>query len=245
MRKLFLILSLVFIGNILLASNTLFEKANKFYAEHKYEDAIALYDSIQQKGLQSTALFYNLGNAHYKLQSWAQSILYFEKTLKINANHEDALHNLALTQLKIVDKIEAIPLLFFQKWINSIIAFFPIDSWAVFCIIFLWLGVVFFAIRKLTDLQLPKHLFAILIICSALTFVFSNRQHTQKTQQKTAITFSSSVVIKSAPSFSANDIFSLHAGSKIRITDQIGEWIHIQLSNGNKGWMLKENCREI
>ena len=74
MRKLFLRLSLVFVGNVLLASNTLFEKANKFYAEQRYEDAIAYYDSIQQKGLKSAALCYNLGNAHYKLQSWAQSI---------------------------------------------------------------------------------------------------------------------------------------------------------------------------
>jgi len=245
MRKLFLILSLVFVGNVLLASNTLFEKANKFYAEQRYEDAITLYDSIQQKGLQSAALFYNSGNAHYKLQSWAQSILYYEKTLQIDAGHEDAIHNLQLVQLKIVDKIEAITLLFFQKWINSIIAFFPVDSWAVFCIIFLWLSILFFTIRKLTNLQFPKYLFVILIICSVLTFVFASHQYTQKTQQKTAIIFSSSVVIKSAPSFSANDLFSLHAGSKIIITDQIGEWIHIQLCNGNKGWMLKENCREI
>ena len=232
-------------GNILLASNALFEKANKFYAEQRYEDAIALYDSIQQKGLQSTALFYNLGNAHYKLQSWAQSILYFEKTLKINANHKDALHNLALTQLKIVDKIEAIPLLFFQKWINSIIAFFPIDSWAVFCLLLLWIFLLLFILKKLTHLQLPKHLLTILICCSAFAFVCANRQYNQKKVQKTAIIFTSSVVIKSAPSYNASDLFSLHAGSKISITDQIGEWIHISLINGNKGWMLKENCQEI
>ena len=43
----------------------------------------------------------------------------------------------------------------------------------------------------------------------------------------------------------STDIFTLHAGSKVQITDKIGNWIHIQLANGNKGWMIKENCQEI
>ena len=82
-----------------------------------------LYDSIQQSGLQSAELFYNIGNAYYKLQDWPHCILYYEKALKLDANNEDALHNLELVQLKIVDKIESIPPLFFEKWITSIISF--------------------------------------------------------------------------------------------------------------------------
>ena len=86
MKKNFLILILVFICNILLASNSLFEKANKLYQQEKYEQAISLYDSIQQNGLQSGALFYNMGNAYYKLQSWPESILYYEIHLLIKNN---------------------------------------------------------------------------------------------------------------------------------------------------------------
>lgn len=245
MRKILLIAFLIFTANSLLASDILFEQANKYYTEEKYEDAITLYDSIQQSGLQSTELFYNMGNAYYKLQYWPNCILYYEKTLKLDANNEDAKYNLELAQLKIVDKIEGIPLLFFERWINNILSFFSFDTWAVFCVIFLWLGFVMFCVIKLIRIQLTKQLFVILMISSFITFVFAKNQFGHKTQQKSAIIFSSAVVIKSAPSFSANDLFSLHAGSKISITDQIGNWIHIQLPNGNKGWMLKEACKEI
>ena len=79
MRKLFLITTLLFAANILFASNALFEQANSFYAQEKYENAILLYDRIQQDGLQSTELFYNIGNAYYKLQDWPHCILYYEK----------------------------------------------------------------------------------------------------------------------------------------------------------------------
>lgn len=245
MKKILLITFLTFTATSLLALNTLFEQANKYYAEEKYEDAITLYDSIQKSSLQSTELFYNMGNTYYKLQDWPNCILYYEKTLKLYENNEDAKYNLELAQLKIVDKIECIPPLFFKRWIDSMISFLSFDSWAILCVIFIWLGFLLFFIIKLTVIKLTKQLFTILIILSVITFIFANSQFEQKTQQRSAIVFCSAVVIKSAPSFSANDLFSLHAGSKISITDQIGNWIHIQLTNGNKGWMLKENCKEI
>ncbi len=109
MKKIFLILISLYSVSISLASNTLFKQANDLYLQEKYEDAILFYDSIQESGLESADLFYNIGNTYYKLQNWPQSILYFERAIKLDPKHEDARFNLNLTQLKIVDKIEAIP----------------------------------------------------------------------------------------------------------------------------------------
>ncbi len=244
MRKIFLILISFYFAGISLASNTLFKQANDLYLQEKYEDAILLYDSIHQSSLVSADLYYNMGNTYYKLQDWPQSILYFERALKLNRNHEDARFNLDLAQLKIVDKIEAIPSLFIEKWYNSFIYIFIIDTWAILCIVLLWLSFLVFTIKKLLFYKFPKNLFTILFVLTILSFVFANSNFKQIIQ-KNAIIFSSSVVVKSAPSYNSNDLFSLHAGSKIHILDQIGDWIHISVVNGNKGWMLKENCIEI
>ena len=245
MRKIFLILISFYFASISLASNTLFKQANDLYLQEKYENAILLYDSIQKSGFESADLYYNMGNTYYKLQDWPQSILYFERALKLNRNHEDARFNLDLAQLKIVDKIEAIPSLFIEKWYNSFIYIFIIDTWAILCIVLLWLSFLVFTIKKLLFYKFPKNLFTILFVLTILSFVFANSNFKQIIQQKNAIIFSSSVVVKSAPSYNSNDLFSLHAGSKIHILDQIGDWIHISVVNGNKGWMLKENCIEI
>ena len=245
MRKIFLILISFYFASISLASNTLFKQANDLYLQEKYENAILLYDSIQKSGFESADLYYNMGNTYYKLQDWPQSILYFERAVKLNINHEDARFNLDLAQLKIVDKIEAIPSLFIEKWYNSFIYIFIIDTWAILCIVLLWLSFLVFTIKKLLFYKFPKNLFTILFVLTILSFVFANSNFKQIIQQKNAIIFSSSVVVKSAPSYNSNDLFSLHAGSKVHILDQIGDWIHISVLNGNKGWMLKENCIEI
>jgi len=245
MKKIFLILISFYFASISLASNTLFKQANDLYLQEKYENAILLYDSIQKSGFESADLYYNMGNTYYKLQDWPQSILYFERAVKLNINHEDARFNLDLAQLKIVDKIVAIPSLFIKKWYNSFIHIFIMDTWAILCIVLLWLSFLVFTIKKLPFYKFPKNLFTILFVLTILSFVFANSNFKQIIQQKNAIIFSSSVVVKSAPSYNSNDLFSLHAGSKVHILDQIGDWIHISVLNGNKGWMLKENCIEI
>lgn len=245
MKKVTTIVLFILTANFLFAAEALFEQANNYYATGKYEDAILLYDSIKQSGLQSEELFYNMGNTYYKLQDFPNSILYYEKTLKSNTNHEDALHNLKLTQLRIVDKIDPIPSLFYERWIDNCTLLIPFESWATLSLILLWGSFILFVLRKTTSINFSNRICILLIILSAVTFVFANNQFQQKNMQKSAIVFSSSVIIKSAPSFNSNDLFSLHAGSKIAITDQIGSWIHIKLANGNKGWMLKENCKEI
>lgn len=245
MKKLFLITTLLFAANILFASNTLFEQANSFYTQEKYENAILFYDSIQQNSLQSTELFYNIGNAYYKLQDWPHCILYYEKALKLDENNEDALHNLELAQLKIVDKIEFIPPLFFEKWMTSIISFLKMDHWALLCTFLLWLSFLVFGIKKLIHFQFPKNLLTAFLIFSFFTFIFANSQFQQKSKQTYAIVFSSSLVVKNAPSFNATDLFSIHSGRKILITDQIEQWIKIRLTNGQVGWILKDGCKEI
>ena len=188
MKKIAAIILSIFSANFLLAAEPLFEQANNFYAAEKYEEAIQLYDSIQQNGLQSEELFYNIGNTYYKLQDWPNSILYYEKTLKLDANHEDALHNLALAQLKIVDKIDPIPSLFFQRWLDNLTLLLPFESWALLSLILLWTTLILFTLRKVTNMNLSNRISILLIIFSACAFIFANNQFKQKTMRKNAST---------------------------------------------------------
>ena len=43
-----------------------FDLANRAYADGKYEDAIEMYLSIINEGMESGEVYFNLGNAHYK-----------------------------------------------------------------------------------------------------------------------------------------------------------------------------------
>lgn len=65
-------------------NDVLFSKATENYNSGKFQEAVENYMSILKSGFESSALYYNLANAHYKLNHVPESIYYYEKALKLN-----------------------------------------------------------------------------------------------------------------------------------------------------------------
>ena len=89
MKNIIIILTLVFsvIGTAQ-SVDSLFVKGNDLYKQEKYHKAIESYKEIENSGVASDELYYNLGNSYYKLNEVAPSIYYYEKALKLNPFNE-------------------------------------------------------------------------------------------------------------------------------------------------------------
>ena len=75
-----IILVFCFFSTIVFSQNdTLFDEANALYNDGKYAEAIDKYETILDSGQHSAELYFNLGNANYKLNNIAPSIYYYEK----------------------------------------------------------------------------------------------------------------------------------------------------------------------
>ncbi|MDR2806344.1 MAG: SH3 domain-containing protein, partial [Dysgonamonadaceae bacterium] len=66
---------------------------------------------------------------------------------------------------------------------------------------------------------------------------FAYNQKKKLTHRTTAIIFSATTTIKSAPDNSGTDLFILHEGTKVKVTNRLGEWNEIETSDGNVGWI--------
>jgi tetratricopeptide (TPR) repeat protein len=225
------------------ASDQLFEKANRAYNNSDYTFAITLYDSILTIGLESSELYYNLGNCHYKAQDWANAIWHYEKSLKLEKN-DKTIQNLELANLKIIDRIEEIPQLFYKKWWSSFISIFKTFSWQLISILIIWLALTIKILSQFTNYK--KERFLSILYSLALISVFATYSSYQRNiTKKEAIIFTSSVVVNSAPTTNSTNLFSLHSGSKIEILDTIGEWINIKIANGSSGWIKESGCKVL
>jgi tetratricopeptide (TPR) repeat protein len=240
---------IIFILSILLSletigGETIFSKANEEYKNENYPAAISLYDSINFIGLESSELFYNLGNCYYKKQDWANAIWHYEKALKLNINNESTLHNLEITKLKIIDRVEDIPVLFYKKWWNNLVHLFNETTWKILTLICMWIILIISLLNKSKNYKIKYSILTFSAL--ALTFFFITQSLHQFNHNKTeAIIFSSSVVVNSAPTDKSSNLFSIHAGTKVELVDQIGNWINITLTNGNSGWIKESNCKII
>ena len=85
-RLIYFIIGIVFIsGNVFgqASMESLFKEGNDAYNEGAYQKAVSFYEQTLKMGQHSAALYYNLGNAYYRLNKVAESIYYFEKARRL------------------------------------------------------------------------------------------------------------------------------------------------------------------
>ena len=103
------------------------------YLNGSIDSAITTYESILAQEYESAEVYFNLGNAYYKSKDIANTILNYERALKLAPNDEDIQFNLRLANLRTVDKIEAVPEFKLFSIMRKSYQLLPMDSWA-------WLG---------------------------------------------------------------------------------------------------------
>ncbi len=225
-------------------SQAIFNKANQLYLEGNYSAAKEEYLKIVNTGHESAELFYNLGNTCYKMGLIPPAILYYEKALVIDPRDEDTRFNLGLANQLIVDKIDPVSEFFVTRWIKSIAFSLKTDAWAAASIVFFVLTLVFAVIiysTRGTILKKTLLLCAILfMLMSVTTFFLGQKSFNSLNKTPSAIVFSPSITAKSSPDMSGTDLFVLHEGVKVKITDQVGSWIRIRLADGNEAWIPEE-----
>ena len=217
----------------------LFSQANAQYAEGNYADAITQYEQIVLEQ-PAAEVYYNLGNAYFKQGELAQSILAYERALRLKPSYTDAQHNLQFAQSRIVDNIEDTNSFFLSNWIKVVRNAFSQSTWIILSItlfICMLLGFFFFAFSQ--TLWIRKTAFYTSIIALFISIVAclnASSLHYRDTQRAEAIITQGIVNAKSSPDRSGNDLFTIHEGPKVEIKEVIGDWCCIHVGN-NIGWM--------
>ena len=243
MKKIIIFLN-IFLCLNLQANDSLFTLANEDYANQNYSLAIDKYQSILSLAIESSELYYNLGNSYYKINEIHQAIYNYEKSLKLNPNFTEAKENLELCNLLLIDKIDKMPELFYKTYYKKLKKLLPKKWWKTTSLILIWSFIFIYLIKIITNRNF-NFLQNIVLVFSLLFFVIYQDISNDSLKNKEAIIFSQVIDIMSAPSEKANKLFTLHLGTKVKINDQIENWVNISLANGNKGWVALKHLKEI
>lgn len=244
---LLLVLPLFSLGND--KENLLFEKGNQLYAKAQYQQAVQTYQQILHDGYKSAAIYFNTGNAYYKLDDMASAILYYEKARKLAPNDKDISINIQFANLKVADKIEPQPEFFVTRWWHSFILILSANTLSILSDLFFLGGFLFLIAYLFTNWIIVKKISfytGILSILIGLVSVFmANRQIDYFNTHHQAIIFNNSVIVKGSPDVNAKPLFVMHEGTKVDVNQKNGNWIEIELPNGNSGWITADNVKDI
>jgi tetratricopeptide (TPR) repeat protein len=225
-------------------NNKLFEAANNYYNEGEFELAIENYESIINNGKHSAEVYFNLGNAYYKSNNIPSSIYYYEKALKLKPGDTDIINNLGFAQNMTIDEIATTPQVGFNRIYSNLVNTFSFDDWskiavgAVVAFVILFLMYYFSVNTNFKRITFVSSFIVVVLAVFSLFMAFQKQNFDSSFNE--AIIFAKAIDIKSEPNSDSSNLFRLHEGTKVKIIDNLSGWSHIEIADGQKGWIPSE-----
>lgn len=130
----------------------LWERANQEYATGNYEAAVSLYEQLTAQNPAQAEIYYNLGNAYYKLNKMGPAILNYERALWLEPGMKLAKENKSLAESRIPNRILPAEEIFFIRWWQFLTQPQKSGFWSTLaCILFLSVLVLFFLRARKTE----------------------------------------------------------------------------------------------
>ena len=227
----------------------LFREGNIAYNKGDYDRAIVYYDSISSFGVHSPELYFNLGNAYYKKNAIASSILNYEKALLLDADNDQLINNLTYAQNMTLDRFTSLPESELKKATTDLLFLTSVRGWTIVFVAVFWLAALLFFLFVSSNGSIRKRLFfsgfvvSLLLTVLALVVILQQKKSLRNTNP--AIVFAQSESFRSEPNLRSEVLLTIHEGAKVFVVERVEDWIKIRLQNGSIGWIPSTSVQSI
>jgi tetratricopeptide (TPR) repeat protein len=232
---------LLMVSSAFAQSHEQFAKANQEYAAGHFKEAIADYTALVSSGNWSANLFYDLGNAYFRVGDFGHSILNYERALALERHHPEARANLTLVR----DEARALELV--PNRVEQLLQFASANQYAIAAAIALWVGL--FCIARLIFASRRSRGTVALAILSLSVFAAAAFAayyiETGSNGQALAIVTGDDVEARLATADNAGSVLALPPGSEIKILRRRGDWVYAALPNDLRGWLPEKSAETV
>lgn len=224
-----------------------------------YFRAIELYDSAMCVGGPSSTLYYNIGNAYYRVGDNGRAILSYERALRLDPTNRAARLNLDFVNNQTADKTTDSGNIMIQLG-DSIMQSMTADAWA-------WLSlslfVVFLALASGyifgSSIMLRKVCFfggLVMLLLTIGSVLFSIMAARAIHDNREAVVIVPKATLSLSPGRSddsqANRLV-IHEGHKVEILDSIngapgsgqGKWYEVNVGNNTRAWIGADDIERV
>jgi tetratricopeptide (TPR) repeat protein len=214
-----------------------FETANRFYAQGKFAEAAAVYESIPAGGRASAALYFNLGNAYFKSGRIGLAIAAYRKAERLAPRDPDIQANLrfARNQVSGGDAPRLNPL---QRALGRL----TVNEWTTLAAVVAWVWFILLAVREwkpalrpaLRHLTLSAGLLALALAgCTGTALVTHHGQ-------RSAIVIARESAVKTGPLDDSQNAFTAKDGAELTVLDERDDWLQVTDARKRIGWVKRD-----
>ena len=228
--------------------HNLFSKGNAFYERKEYEKALEEYTKILNSDIESGPLYYDIGNAFFKMGKIGYAILAYKKAQKLITGDRDLKSNLAYAQSLTEDSALRLPPQNSLIWLIRLpfgdfnlntVASILLASYLTLIILMVF-GIMNPVFK--TRASFPFYLALLLFLMTLANF--STRYYTEE-----ALTHGITVVKESECKYEPIDksttYYTLKEGQEILVLATRNGWRRVKRLDGKLAWVKKEAIEEI
>jgi len=225
------------------------EAANQLYMAGHYAEAAQLYEEQIARGVQDSAVFYNLGNVYFQQGDLGRAVLNLERAAQLNPRDGDIEANLALIRAQTTE-------LFAEEAAGPLVAVAQLsqqltENETAVLLLGFWflLGFLFLARRQTKSDRARKGLqyAATLVLILLLLFGVSLASRTFLAQTlPSGIVVSPTVAVSSEPGAEFATEYSLTSGTAVNLVEQQGNWIRLDVPTSVEAtWVPAESVETV
>lgn len=224
-----------------------FEEGEAKYQKNDYPGAIKIYEGILSRGVASESLYFNLGNAYFKVQNLGKAILNYERALKLSPDDKELRHNLSFVRELLQDKLEAPEA---PRWLQKLMKLHRLLTLnAVAILASLCYSVIIllfsYAVVKSSFHPVFFRVFLIPLVVFLIFLIGVGSFKISEERFSPAIVIAEELDVHYGPSTHETKALVLHAGTKCAVKEVSGDWILIWLPNDRGGWVQKSGIERI
>ena len=223
---------------------TIFYTAGAMYEYGEYDKAIKEYNKIIEKGFESGAIYYNLGNCYFKKGKLGKALLNYEKAKRLIPRDSDLESNYKYARSLVKGGFIKDKRSWLIRFTDKVFKNFTINELSILlsCLYIIILAVI---ILSLYVRLIRKYRLAIIAVV-IFVFLLALLSFSYKVSLlgKEAIVVKENTDAKFEPLKSATSYFTLYEGMKAAVVKRQGGWCKIKRVDGKTGW-VKMNAIEI
>lgn len=224
-----------------------FSRGNAHFQSGDFAAAELCYRQILERGLESGALYYNLGNACFKQKKIGEAIYFWEKANRLSPGDTDVTENLRFANLLVVDRIEVPDDPLPVRLLSAAVRFFTVREESIAGLLLFVGANALLALYLLTFRpRLAYWALTGCIVLSMLTLLVAASvawKVYQEDHNREGVVVVQKVEIRSGPGAENVTVATVHEGIMVRVGTESAGWCQVILPNGWTGWVPSSAIR--
>jgi tetratricopeptide (TPR) repeat protein len=221
------------------------QDAHALYEQGKFDSSAHVFLSPLQEGEMSAVLFYNAGTAFAQAGDFANASLYLEKAAKLNPADQHIRNNILYLRKRNIDRVDT-DRGGLEGWLYGIINGRSVNFWTWVCVLLCNGAFGLFILARFSSRSklwmASGFLLLTFSLCTGMAAWYGKQSILN---EDFAVIFEPEAQILSAPAENGQLLFTLHAGTKVRVIDENETWLEIALDESNSGWVQKNKLKKI